>query len=237
MCSTPYGIRGSALAPLCRGVYVFWVCSTPYGIRGSALQNGANYSLSFKVLNALWHQRFGTPIQSTWKGIGSLCSTPYGIRGSAPVYGVQFDHCYDVLNALWHQRFGTGSTELRNCPWPGAQRLMASEVRHAHVLSNLESPWLCSTPYGIRGSAHHGIIRYRAVRRRVLNALWHQRFGTNSIVIAHPDLKQCSTPYGIRGSARLLVRQGQMASHPVLNALWHQRFGTSQMIDRNLPWG
>ena len=205
-----------------------FACSTPYGIRGSARDCNQWVYPSQAVLNALWHQRFGThwriPMPSLRPGAqrlmasevrhrkftatptptGTACSTPYGIRGSA------------------HPPLGD-----RHPVPQRAQRLMASEVRHHKQDDRYATPGLCSTPYGIRGSA----------RRRVA----HRAIGNSH---------ECSTPYGIRGSApvgigdrpsflasaqRLMASEVRhqlpanffVAEQYVLNALWHQRFGTS----------
>ncbi len=85
------------------------LCSTPYGIRGLAHPNVKPRDASYNavVLNALRHQRFGTPLSTNkvvalagaqrltasevWHGRTKIleatalrCSTPYGIRGLAP---------------------------------------------------------------------------------------------------------------------------------------------------------
>ncbi len=59
---------------------------------------------------------------------------------------------------------------------------------------------MCSTPYGIRGLAPR-LNTESSANLLVLNALRHQRFGTN-------------------------IGIGEPLRQPVLNALRHQRFGT-----------
>ncbi len=123
------------------------------------------------MLNALRHQRFGTPLLASLAGIAISCSTPYGIRGLAHdcPYPCKTTELL-VLNALRHQRFGTtkfGSLAAAalNC----AQRLTASEVWH--------------TPYLFLGSV---------IGRTVLNALRHQRFGTMLLRLGRLGVKACA---------------------------------------------
>ncbi len=112
-------------------------CSTPYGIRGSALDRLHGGSHVRMVLNALRHQRFGTIMARCKHADCCVCSTPYGIRGSAQEkwrsprpepnraqrltaseVRHQLSLCSGleivqrVLNALRHQRFGTKAASL-----------------------------------------------------------------------------------------------------------------------------
>ncbi len=157
-----------------------------------------------------------------------------------------------VLNALRHQRFGTAYNEpFRRGEWLCAQRLTASEVWHTNHLISLLKWYQCSTPYGIRGLARllpQAIARVTIVLnalrhqrfgtqrhcahvfrlRQVLNALRHQRFGTFGLTLSVSSPARCSTPYGIRGLARDRPCRQHRHEH-VLNALRHQRFGTPKL--------
>ena len=130
------------------------LCSTPYGIRGSADEVALMRGNTVLVLNALRHQRFSRAgeaedladlaasaqrltasevqqrLNNASYASATSCSTPYGIRGSA--------------EALL-------SSTLR--PNGRAQRLTASEVQQQGGVEGLDLCPLCSTPYGIRGSA------------------------------------------------------------------------------------
>ena len=107
------------------------------------------------------------------------CSTPYGIRGSAALPLLQAHVSGHVLNALRHQRFSRGACAPLRSSEPSAQRLTASEVQQPCSLVAAIIAWLCSTPYGIRGSAVGLPVNQRA-GRLVLNALRHQRFSSSA---------------------------------------------------------
>ena len=199
------------------------------------------------MLNALRHQRFSRKPSGEGCGLVGECSTPYGIRGSAAGLSPVTIGSWYVLNALRHQRFSRLRRVAPSCWAAGAQRLTASEVQQPggvasptptpQVLNALRhqrfsrfglglKPFvaaMCSTPYGIRGSAaqctsspgrltscaqrltasevqqHHlsagGFILQRAQR---LTASEVQQI--RSIGRSHQPFP-CSTPYGIRGSA------------------------------------
>ena len=128
-CSTPYGIRGSAVGNLRNLAHrpmraqrltasevqqilrtgsvngASW-CSTPYGIRGSAV---AVYDKSKKyhiVLNALRHQRFSSsPPRRGWFFIAVLNALRHQRFSRHPIRS-QHSNSY-VLNALRHQRFSS----------------------------------------------------------------------------------------------------------------------------------
>ncbi len=83
-----------------------------------------------------------------------------------------------VLNALRHQRFGTGQCLGVDSKPKGAQRLTASEVWHGLAVVML----IGSTASAQRLTASevwHLLNDFNAGVGRVLNALRHQRFGTN----------------------------------------------------------
>ncbi len=85
-CSTPYGIRGLALASIGPCATGWLMCSTPYGIRGLA-QVYLLTCLRFKnraqrlTASEVWH--LSVP-GNVLIGGNVTCSTPYGIRGLAP---------------------------------------------------------------------------------------------------------------------------------------------------------
>ena len=177
------------------------LCSTPYGIRGSADEVALMRGNTVLVLNALRHQRFSRAgeaedladlaasaqrltasevqqrLNNASYASATSCSTPYGIRGSAePLEWIKGTRRL-VLNALRHQRFSSCGS------WNADATLLS-----------------CSTPYGIRGSADPRHYRGGAPGD-VLNALRHQRFSSCKCHRHRHYSVMCSTPYGIRGSA------------------------------------
>ena len=130
-----------------------------------------------------------------------------------------------MLNAFRHQRFDTCDRRLASWLDESAQRLSASEIRHAQNYS------VCYLTFN------------------VLNAFRHQRFDTHLQITLLQPLSQCSTPFGIRDSTRVetcakidRVGSAQRLSASeirhvrggakvaviiiVLNAFRHQRFDT-----------
>ena len=131
-----------------------------------------------------------------------MCSTPFGIRDSTRM-----------------------RTILPKYRAVSAQRLSASEIRHALISANSLILAMCSTPFGIRDSTPPYLC-ILAIHQDVLNAFRHQRFDTkafpeqtaglygaqrlsaseirhffNRCAVAFTATK-CSTPFGIRDSTR-----------------------------------
>ena len=129
-CSTPYGIRGLALP---QSSSLLAAASGAQRLTASEVwhqRDGSGRSPPQIVLNALRHQRFGTPPTRN------------------PFQGIH------VLNALRHQRFGTlmyhiPATVVTGCSTPYGIRGLARHIERAVESTS----GTCSTPYGIRGLA------------------------------------------------------------------------------------
>ena len=229
-CSTLYGIRGlDQIRSHFSSSNAFGMCSTPYGIRGldqvlivpqdcaqphcaQRLTASEGWispppmkpEISFRVLNALRHQRVGSSGRALeyclhrgvlnalrHQRVGSarrpahsnsftaLCSTPYGIRG------------------LDQRERVKSRPELSVCSTPYGIRGLDQTMP---VVNKTPCDWTCSTPYGIRGLDQYPDGRHWQSRHRVLNALRHQRVGSvTTDTLTNSAVGRCSTPYGIRG--------------------------------------
>ena len=157
MCSTPFGIRGSDTGTIKQRLHSARKCSTPFGIRGSDTDAPCGHfrKQHVRVLNAFRHQRFGHTMRGALPDCDWMCSTPFGIRGSdtpALPNGSCAVCCAQRLSAS-EVRTPVGFVIEERRGIGGAQRLSASEVRtHAPTVQQVHRSWLCSTPFGIRGS-------------------------------------------------------------------------------------
>ncbi len=174
-----------------------------FGTGGGGTVNGK--TPEFFVLNALRHQRFGTPLNppppqtgfsaqrltasEVWhrqrerlNSPNSRCSTPYGIRGLAPRQSCDRssrDRCAQRLTAseVWHAGSSNNRIAMEGrCSTPYGIRGLAP----CAFVSSISISSTCSTPYGIRGLAQSPLDSplTKGVAP-VLNALRHQRFGTD----------------------------------------------------------
>ena len=85
------------------------------------------------MLNAFRHQRFDTCKGRSFNKRCVVCSTPFGIRDSTHSLANVKRLYSTVLNAFRHQRFDTGKYSTLFARGWCAQRLSASEIRHART--------------------------------------------------------------------------------------------------------
>ena len=132
------------------------------------------------MLNAFRHQRSEQTAASLPVSLGDMCSTPFGIKDRNSDFNLVFFQAFDVLNAFRHQRSeqrGLISPKLRLI---SAQRLSASKIGTADVLSS------------------------RYYRGPVLNAFRHQRSEQSPALHGGFPDQMCSTPFGIKDWNRLV---------------------------------
>ena len=135
-----------------------------------------------------------------------MCSTPYGIRGLAlGLFNLKNDNLIPACSTPYGIRgLARSANAATNCSGSCSTPYGIRGLAHGKIYGIPYNATECSTPYGIRGLARL-VPSILDLPPEVLNALRHQRFGTNRLV------------YDIGWR------------YIVLNALRHQRFGTNRI--------
>ena len=154
-----------------------------------------------EVLNAFRHQRLLHSRVSSRYRPSPACSTPFGIRGSC-TQGPWQGPCRTPYSA---QRLSASEAPAPYSQSPATTNgRVLNAFRHQRLLHGYLdfggiARYLCSTPFGIRGSCtsarRPGIRRETSAQR-----LSASEAPAPANFVGETGLPLCSTPFGIRGS-------------------------------------